>query len=192
MALPGPGGVAAPFSEKLQHLLFAEAGDVAQRPGVSGIRALACRLDVVVDIAVRFSFGAGNAIGHAVCNELLDGGNDVRDGLHRTDVMVRSEDIQSVHVCLEQVNLALRQFAPVHASGRGPLQKRIIDVRDVLDVGHPDAGIAPGTVQEVESHVTGCVSHVGGVIRRDAADIHRLFRLSLDVHHTTKGCVVQP
>ena len=53
----------------------------------------------------------------------------------------------------------------------GPLQQRVVDVGDVLDVGDLVAGVAPGAVEQVERDVGGRVAEVGGVVRGDAADV---------------------
>ena len=133
-----------------------------------------------------------NAVGNAVGNEAFDGGNDIRDGLDGADVVIGCKDIESVHVGLEKLDLALGQFPPVHACGGGALQQGVIDIRDVLDVGDPKTGVPPGAVQEVKGHIAGGMTHVGRVVRRDAADIHGLFRLPFNLHYTAKGCVEQP
>ena len=53
----------------------------------------------------------------------------------------------------------------------GALQQRVVDVGDVLDVAHLVAGVAPGPVEQVEGDVGRGVAQVGGVVRRDAADV---------------------
>ena len=64
---------------------------------------------------------------------------DVRDRLDRADVVRRRDDPQRLHVLAEQRGLAHRQDHPVLAVARGPLQQRVVDVGDVLDVPAPRA-----------------------------------------------------
>ena len=99
-------------------------------------------------------------------------------GFDGADVVVRGEDVQGFHVRLEEFDLAGGEVTPVHAGRRGALQQRVIDVGDVLDVGNPLAGVAPGPVQQVKGHIAGRVAHVRGVIRGDPADVHRLFAVA--------------
>ncbi len=95
-------------------------------------------------------------------------------GLDGADVVVRSQDVQGFHVRLEEFDLAGGQVTPVHAGGRCAFQQRIIDVGDVLDVGDLLAAVPPGPVQQVKGDVAGGMAHVGGVVRGDSADVHRL------------------
>ena len=53
----------------------------------------------------------------------------------------------------------------------GALEQRVVDVGDVLDVGDLVAGVAPRPQQQVEADVGRRVAEVGGVVRRDPADV---------------------
>ena len=64
------------------------------------------------------------------------------------------------------------QVLPVDAVAGGPLEQRVVDVGDVLDVVDVVPGVAQGPPQDVEGDVGGGVPHVGGVVGRDAADVH--------------------
>ena len=132
---------------------------------------LAGGFDVVVDVAVGLTGSSGDTVGQAELQEPLDGGNDFRDGFDRPDVVVGRQDIECCHVGLEELDLACRELAPVHACGRGPLEEGVIDVGHVLDVGNALAAVTPRTVQKVERDIARGMAHVGGVVRGDSADV---------------------
>ena len=115
LALAGPARVTAAFGEKFQHLGVGKSGN-GQGPSVDRIGSvLPGGLDVVVDVAVGLPAGAGNAVGQAVPQEALDRRNDQAHRLDRTHEVVGGEHPQRVHVLPEQLDLALRQLAPVDA-----------------------------------------------------------------------------
>ena len=58
----------------------------------------------------------------------------------------------------------------------GPLEQRIVDVGDVLHVVHVVPLIQPLPMDEVERQVGSRMTQMGGVIRRDTADVHRCGR----------------
>ena len=91
--------------------------------------------------------------------------------LDRADVVPRRQHPQGGHVLAEQRGLALGERRPVLAVARGPLQQRVVDVGDVLDVVDLPLGVEPHALHEVERVVGRRVPHVGGVVRRDAADV---------------------
>src|SRR5690606_25561078 len=72
----------------------------------------------------------------------------------------------------EEVDLASGEVLPVHPVAVGPLQEGLVDVGDVLDVEHLQAGVPPDPVDQVEGDVGGGVAHVGGVVGGDSADVH--------------------
>ena len=82
-----------------------------------------------------------------------------------------------------------RQSTPVAAAA---LEQRVVDVGDVLDVAHLVAGVAPGPVEQVEGDVGGRVAEVGGVVRRDAADVHPGDRAGVGRQDATAGGVADP
>ena len=97
--------------------------------------------------------------------------DDQRDRLDGTDVVVGRQHPQRLHVVAEQLGLALGQLDPVDADLGGPLEQRVVDVGDVLDVGDLVPGVAPRPVEQVEGDVRRGVAEVGGVVRRDPADV---------------------
>src|SRR2546429_9786048 len=64
------------------------------------------------------------------------------------------------------------QSLPIDADLVGPLEKGIVYVRHVLHVVHPQPGVAPNPLDEIEREVRRGVAEMCGVIRRDAAHIH--------------------
>ena len=148
-------GVAAAVAEDRQHLVAVPARDLAERV-VGGDR----EVQVVVD-----------AVDRAERLQLADQVDDERDGLDGADVVVGRQDPQRGHVLAEELGLALRELDPVGPHLRRPLEQRVVDVGDVLDVGDAVAGVAPGTVEQVEADVGGGVTQVGRVVRRDPADV---------------------
>ena len=106
--------------------------------------------------------------------------------------MVRGEDAQRLHVVAEELGLPLGQLDPVDADLRGPLEQRVVDVGDVLDVGDLVPGAAPGTVEEVEGDVRRRVAHVRGVVGRDAADVEPRRALGTGLDELARRGVVHP
>ena len=148
-------GVAAALAEDLEHPVARPAGHLAEG-GVGGDR----EVEVVVD-----------AVGRAGRVEPLDQRHHERDRLDGADEVGRRDDPQGRHVLAEQLGLPLGQLHPVDVHLRGPLEQRVVDVGDVLDVGDLVAGVDPRPVQEVEGDVRRGVAHVGGVVGRDPADV---------------------
>src|SRR3546814_130484 len=81
------------------------------------------------------------------------------------------QDAQRLHVLAEQLRLARGQLCPVGVDLGGPLEQGVVDVGDILHVMHLVPGVAPRPVEQVEADVRGRMSHVGGVVGRDATDI---------------------
>ena len=154
--LAGPLRVPATLGEQGEHPVAAESGDRTEGRVVG---------DREVEVAVH-------VVDAADLLEQLDHVDHERDRLDGADVGVGREHAQCLHVGAEQLRLPLGQRGPVLAVGGGPLQQRIVDVGDVLHVVDPEPGGAPGTVEQVEGDVGGGVAHVGGVVRRDPADVH--------------------
>jgi len=125
--------------------------------------------------------------------QLLDELHHARDGLDCPHVVVRWDDAQCGHVGPEQLGLSLGELLPVLTRRIGPLQQRIIHVRDVLDIPHRQAEIPPGPVHQVEGDVGVGVPQVRGVIRGYSAHIHAGGPLDgVDGDRPGRGRVVQP
>lgn len=140
---------------QLEHLVGGVAGHAAEAR-VGGDR----EVDVAVDIVCR-----------ALVPQVHDQRDDAVDGFDDADVVVRRQYAQGRHVLAEERGLTLRKLGPVLAVAGRALQQRVVDVGDVLHVMDPVARVAPGPLEEVERDVGRGVPHVGGVIRRDAADV---------------------
>ncbi len=159
VALAGAVRVAAALGEEPQHGLLVVVRLVAEPTG-----------DGVVEVQVGV-LGVVDPVGRAVRDELGDGLHDLRDRLDRADVLARRHDPERFHVLAEQRGLAHAQHDPVVLVAGGPLQQRVVDVRDVLHVVHVVAVVEPHPVDEVEGEVGGRVPEVRRVVRRDAADV---------------------
>ncbi len=153
--LAGALGVAAALGGEQPHGLGVEPGDPAEvRVGLHG----------EVDVAVELVGGADVA-------QPLDEGDDAGYGFDGADVVLGREHAQRGHVLTEQGRLALGEGCPVLPVAYGPLQQRIVDVGDVLDVLNLPLGVEPHALNEVERVVGRRVPHMGGVVGRDAADV---------------------
>ena len=153
-------GVAAALREHLAHPCLVVARDVAEVPG-GGV--------VVVDVR---ELGVVGAVGRAAGQELAHQLADLVHGLDGPDEVARREDPQRGHVLAEQRRLAHPEHDPVVHVPLGPLEQRIVDVGDVLDVVHVVARVEPQAVDQVERQVGRRVAEVRRVVGRDAADVH--------------------
>ena len=108
----------------------------------------------------------------------------------RADEVGGRQHPQRGHVLAEQLGLPLGELDPVEVDLVGPLEQRVVDVGDVLDVGDLVAGVAPGPVEQVEGDVRRGVPHVRGVVGRDAADVEpgRAVRLGRDRPPVAVSC----
>ncbi len=159
--LAGALGVSPAVGEHLEHLLAGPAGHLAERR-VAGHR----------EVEVGRRPGRRDVVHAPGLLQPLHHVDDQRDRLDRADVVVGREHAQGLHVGAEQLGLTLGQGDPVLAGRVGPFEERVVDVGDVLHVAHVVAGRAPGAVEQVEGDVRRGVAHVGGVVRRDPADVH--------------------
>ena len=117
---------------------------------------------------------------------------DQRDRLDGADVGRRRQDAQRLHVATEALGLPLGELAPVLSVAVRPLEQRVVDVGDVLDVGDLVAGVAQHALQHVVGQVGGRVAEVGGVVGRDAADVHRRGGAGRERPDLVAGGVVDP
>lgn len=103
----------------------------------------------------------------------------------------RGKHPQGRHVLAEEVRLALREPRPVLAVPRRPLQERVVDVRDVLDVVDLALRVEPHALHEVERVVGGRVPHVGGVVGSDPAHVDAGDRTGLQGYRAAGRGVVE-
>ena len=177
---PVPLGVAAPLGEQLEHLVAVQMGDLAE-----------VRLHGRVEVDVVPTLRGLEPVCGAVRLQLLDRLDDERDRLDGADEMVGRDDLQRRHVLGEEGGLLAGQLGPVPAVALRPLEQRVVDVGDVLDVQDLVAGVAQGADEDVERHVGRGVAQVGRVVRRDAADVQRRGALRRDLVRLAAGRVVE-
>ena len=153
--LPGPLRVTPALGEHGQHLIPGPAGHLPIG-GVGRHR----EVEVVVD-----------AVDRSRVVQAPDQVEHERDRLHGPDVVVGWEDAERGHVLAKQLGLAFGELDPVGTDLGRAFQQRVIDIGHVLHVADVVAGGAPGTHEQVEPDVGGGVAEVGGVVRRDPADV---------------------
>ena len=153
IGLARPVRVAAAFGEQREHGVAVVAGFVAELTGGVGAEVHVGELGVV------------DRVGRPGRQHLLDELDDLGYRLSRRHVFARRQDPQRGHVVAVQRNLTSRQVAPVDPVAVGPLEERIVDVGDVLDVVHLMSEVLPQPVDQVERQIGRGVAQVGGVIR---------------------------
>ena len=156
VALPGPPRIAATLSRHLDHICVVQVTDTAEPGG---------RRDVEVQVLPHLVGGPG-------ATQLSDPGGCAVDRLHRAQQVRRRQDPQRHHVIAEPLDLEVGQLPPVNAVAGGPLKQGIIDVRHVLHILDLVPGETPEPVHSVEQDVGCRMPNVGGVVRRDPADVH--------------------
>ena len=156
VAFAGAVRVSAAFGGQREHLCASVVRLVAET--ASG---RAGEIDVLVHV-----------VGGAAVQQSAHGLRDLGDALDRAHVIVGRQDPQRGHIGAKELDLAMGQSLPVDADLVGSLEKWIVDVRDVLHVVHPQPGVAPHPLDEVERKVGRSMPEMCGVIGRDAAHIH--------------------
>lgn len=168
--------IAAAFGGQHPHGGRVQAGDLAEVPvGLDG------EVDVAVDL-----------VGGAELTEPLDDRDDAGYGLDRACVVPGRQHPQGRHVLAEQGGLLLGERGPVDAVALGPLQQRVVDVGDVLDVVNLPLVVEPHALHQVERVVGRRVSDVGGVVGRDAADVETGDGAGVEGDRTVGRGVVDP
>src|SRR6185437_14765345 len=180
VALARAVGVAATFGEQAQHGVAVVAGLVAELPRGVGAE-VHVRVVGVVD-------GVGRTGGQHLLHQL----DDLTNGLGGRHIVVRRQHPERRHVFAEQIRLAGGQLTPVDAVTLGPLEQRIVDIRDVLHVVDLVPDVQPDPVHQVERQVGGGMPQVGGVVRGDAADVHGGCLTRGDRAALAVGTVVKP
>ena len=80
----------------------------------------------------------------------------------------------------------------VHAELAGLAEDRVVDVGDVPDAAGLVAEVPQAALEHVVGDVDRGVAEVGGVVRRDAARVHRDDRARLERHDLALGRAAQP
>lgn len=131
-------------------------------------------------------------VGGARVPQPLDQRDDAGYRLDGADVVLRGEHPQGGHVLPEERGLLLGEPHPVDPVALRPLEKRVVDVGHVLDVVNLPLGVEPHALDEVERVVGRRVTHMGGVVRRDAADVDTGDGTGVEGYHTAGRGVVDP
>ncbi len=160
VAFAGPVRVAAPVGEDRGHGGLVVVRLVAEPAGERAVE---------VDVRV---LRVVDTVGGPVGQQFRDDLDDLRDGLHGAGELAGRQHPQRRHVRAEPVDLPPAELDPVLVVAVGALQQRVVDVGDVLHVVHLVPGVQPLPVHQVEGQVGGGVADVGGVVGRDAADVH--------------------
>ena len=134
VAFPRAFGIPAAFREDLGHALLVVVADLSESWCAGGVEVPVGMLGIL------------DLVDQSGGQQLLDELHHARDGLDCPHVVVRWDDAQGGHVGPEQLGLSLGELLPVLTRRLGPLQQRIIHVRDVLDIPHRQAEIPPGPV----------------------------------------------
>ncbi len=83
------------------------------------------------------------------------------------------ERIERLHVAFEAGLLARGQIEVVHTELAGLGEQRVVDVGHVAHALHRVAHVDQPSLQHVVGDERGRVTEMGGVVRRDAARVHR-------------------
>ena len=176
----GPVRVAAAFGEQRQHGVAVVAGLVAE---------LQRGVGAVVHVG---EFGVVDDVRRPGGQHLLDQLDDLGHRVGCRHVFAWRQHPQCGHVVAVQRDLAGGEVAPVDAVAIGPLEQWIVDVGDVLHVVHVVSEVQPQPVDQIERQIGRGVAEMGGVIRRDPADVHGGRRPGRDRAHLAVRSVVQP
>ena len=172
VALADAIGVAATLGEDLIHLLSRPSRHLTERIPLSQIE-----IDIPGRRRDRRGFACGGLHRDGVCRAVGEEfGHRIGDGRHRllhTDELIGWDHGQRGHVVPEEIGLLTSQVAPIHAVALGPLEEGVVDVGDVLDHGHVDAGVADRALEHVKGHIGCGMPEMGGVVGGDATDVHR-------------------
>ncbi len=128
----------------------------------------------------------------APLERVADQREDLRDGGRRPRLGVHGQEVEQSHLGVETRHLLGRQVQVVHTELAGLAQDVVVDVGDVAHALRLVPGILQAALEHVEVEVHGGMSEVRGVIRRDAARVHRHERAGLEGHHLPARRVVQP
>ena len=97
------------------------------------------------------------------------------------------QQVERLHVVVEAGHLGRGEVEVVHAELAGLAEDRVVDVGDVAHAAGLVAEVAQPPLQDVVGDVDGGVAEVGGVVRRDAARVHRDDRPRLERHDLAPG-----
>ena len=167
--------ITATLSEDLEHPFLTQMRDSSE---------VGIAVHSEVEIPVKFVHGPDVL-------QSLDVRDHCGDRLNCPDVVTRRNHLQSSHILAEELGLTITECDPVIPGRKGPLEQWVVNIGDVLHVVHIMSCIKPVPVHEIKRHIRRGVSHVGGVVRRDPADVHRGRFAGLTGPHRLLGCVVE-
>ncbi len=174
--LARPVRVAAALGGQQPHRLGVETRDLAEvRVGLDG------------EVDIPFEF-----VRRARVPQALDERDDPRYRLDGAYVLPRRQHPQGRHVLAEEDRLLLGERGPVDTVALCPLQERVVDVGDILDVVNLPLGVEPHALHEVERVVRRRVPYVGGVVRGDATDVDTGDGTGVEGDQTAGRGVVDP
>ena len=105
--------------------------------------------------------------------------------------LTTGQQVERGHVVVEPGRLGRREVEVVDAELAGLAQDVVVDVGDVAHALRVVAAVAQAALEDVVGEVRGGVAEVGGVVRRDAARVHRDDRAGLERHDLAAGGVVE-
>ena len=106
-------------------------------------------------------------------------------------VAAHRQHVERLHVALEAGLLAGGEVEVVHAELAGLGEQRVVDVGDVAHARDRVAEVDQPALQHVVGEERRGVTEVRGVVRRDAARVHRHVRARLERHDGLPGRVVE-
>ena len=108
----------------------------------------------------------------AIRLELFDEGDHVVDPPGGVRLLEHGTGVEHDHVAVETGRLTRGELEEVDTELTGLREDRVVDVGDVAHVRHRVAEVFESTDEQVVGQVGVGVTEMGGVVRRDAADVH--------------------
>ena len=169
-----------PEGEVGSRLAFVFVGVVGLAGGVLGLGLELGEVDVVQFAVI----GAGadlevdrpvlGDVGVAAVDEGLDHGHLLGDVLDRARLDVRRQETEGLAVRMEFIGPTLGEGGERLAGGLGPADGLVVDVGDIADVLHLQAGDLEGAAQDVLDGERAEVADVGRSVDRGSAAIHAI------------------
>ncbi len=168
-------GITAPSASQTHHLVLRVVGELP---------VLGKRGHVVVH-------GAVGQVRVSRFEEPTDEILDERNGVGGSRFGHRWAHPECIHVDAEPLHLGLGQVEIRDTELAGLREDRVVDVSDVADHPYVVTQFLQASDQEVVRKIGRCVAEVGGVVRRDAADVHAHDRGRFEGNDLAPGGVVQ-
>ena len=126
-------------------------------------------------------------------NQVLGDTNHVVHVFRAAWIIIRSEDVQRIHVFVIGLDVLVHQRFPVATGFVRTLYDFVIDVGEILDIMNiVPAGFKP-TMNQIKGEIASCMTKMASVVNGHAAHVHRhLARFKGgEVHLLSASCVVQ-